>query len=190
VGDSQPTAVDVRLICASNADLPAEVEAGRFRPDLFYRINVMTVTVPPLRERRDDIPVLAEAFLAEFAARFAKPVRSIHSEAMAAMQSYPWPGNVRELRNVVERGVLLEKTAELLPSSLPFALLRQPRLPELPLDGQDLNLRASVSAAERRVLEEALRRSRGVRREAARLLGIDERNMAYFLRKHGLMERR
>jgi DNA-binding NtrC family response regulator len=189
VGDSQPTAVDVRLICASNADLDAEVEAGRFRADLFYRVNVMTITVPPLRERCADIPLLADAFLAEFSARFGKPVRAIHREALAAMEAYSWPGNVRELRNVIERGVLLERAAELSPSSLPFSLLQQ-RAPEgMPL-GEDLNLRASVSAAERRVLEEALRRARGVRREAARLLGIDERNMAYFLRKHGLMERR
>ncbi len=193
VGDSQPTAVDVRLICASNADLQAEVEAGRFRPDLFYRINVMTIVVPPLRERRDDIPVLAEAFLDEFSARFGKSVRAIHPEAMAALEAYPWPGNVRELRNVLERGVLLEKTLELQPESLPFAVLRPPRLPDGDggaASGGDLNLRASVTAAERRVIEEALHRSRGVRREAARLLGIDERNMAYFLRKHGLMERR
>jgi two-component system NtrC family response regulator len=185
VGDTRPTVVDVRLISASNADLASEVEAGRFRADLFYRINVMTLEIPPLRERRDDVPVLAEVFLEEIAAKLAKPVRSIHPETLAALRSYRWPGNVRELKNVIERGVLIEKSHELLPSSLPFDTDGA-----APVAGSgDLNLKEGLAAAERRFLCEALERSEGVRREAAKLLGIDERNMAYYLRKHGLMEK-
>jgi two-component system NtrC family response regulator len=198
LGDSRPTTVDVRLVCASNVDLTAEVETGRFRADLFYRINVMTLEVPPLRERPEDVPVLSEAFLAEFSARLARPVRRIRPEAVRAMAAYHWPGNVRELRNVIERGVLLEKTEELRFESLPF---RTPAAepasgppatgpPATDAGGADLNLRRSLKTAERRLLEEALRRSDGVRREAARLLGIDERNLSYFLKKHGLMEKR
>jgi DNA-binding NtrC family response regulator len=185
VGDSHPTSVDVRVIAASNADLESEVGAGRFRRDLFYRINIITIRIPPLRERRDDIPVLTNAFLGEFAARFAKPVRSIHPETMTILQSYHWPGNVRELRNVIERAVLLEKTEAILPSGLPIAS-RQAKGAERPAD---LNLRTVLAAEERRILIEALDRANGVRREAARLLGIDARNLGYFLRKHGLEKR-
>ena len=182
VGESHPTAVDVRLVAASNVDLQAEVEAGRFRRDLFYRINVMTINIPPLRERREDIPALAQAFLEEFARRFAKPVRSIHPETMAALETYHWPGNVRELRNVIERAVLLAKSDQILPSTLPFIAG-----PEKARQGQrDLNLRTVLAAEERRTLMEALERANGVRREAARLLGIDARNLGYFLRKYGL----
>ncbi len=185
VGESHPTVVDVRIIAASNADLEAEVEACRFRPDLFYRINVMTIRIPPLRERREDIPVLATAFLGEFAARFRKSINSLHPDTLAILESYHWPGNVRELRNVIERAVLLEKTGRILPSSLPFDRRSGP---ERVVD-RDLNLRSALSAEEKRTLIEALRRARGVRREAARLLGIDARNLGYFLRKHGLEKR-
>ncbi len=182
VGESRPTAVDVRVVAASNCDLRAEVEAGRFRQDLFYRINVMTIRIPPLRERRDDISVLAQAFLEEFAKRFARNVRSIHPDALALLESYHWPGNVRELRNVIERALLLEKSDQIHPSSLPLdGGIEKPRE-----ERRDLNLRAVLAAEERKTLLEALERARGVRREAARLLGIDARNLGYFLRKHGL----
>jgi two-component system, NtrC family, response regulator AtoC len=183
LGESSSSAVDVRLVSASNADLEAEVAAGRFRTDLFYRVNVMTIQVPPLRERRADIPLLAAGFLEEFSRRLGRAVRRLHPEALAILCEYPWPGNVRELRNVVERGVLLTEGEELLPSSLPLGL--QHARPAEP----DLNLRNSLAGAERRILEEALARTNGVRRDVARLLGIDERNLAYYLRKHGLMDR-
>lgn len=182
VGESHSTSVDVRLIAASNSDLEQEVEAGRFRKDLFYRINVMTIHMPPLRERLEDIPILAAAFLDEFVNRFRKSCHVIAPETLERLQSYPWPGNIRELRNVLERAVLLEKGDVLLPSSLPFGLRQQKSTETV----RDLNLRHVLAAEEKRTLDEALRRSNGVRRDAARLLGIDERNLSYFLRKHGL----
>ncbi|RPI26640.1 MAG: sigma-54-dependent Fis family transcriptional regulator [Acidobacteria bacterium] len=185
VGDSHPTSVDVRLVAACNVDLQAEVDAGRFRQDLFYRINVMTVHIPPLRERREDIPVLAESFLEEFRARLARPVQSFHPETMKVLECYHWPGNVRELRNVIERAVLLETGAQLMPTSLPFGFQQQGVSTTDP-EPQDLNLRSALAAEERRILKAALVESNGVRREAARLLGIDERNLSYFLKKHGL----
>ncbi len=186
VGESRPTSVDVRLVCASNADLVSEVAAGRFRPDLFYRINVMTLRIPPLRERREDIGPLAEAFLAELAARFAKPIHGIQEATRRQLEAYEWPGNVRELRNVIERGVLLERGSELSPASLLFpAVLPSPSGVDEPAsDG--LHLRATLRRTERRLLERALAAASGGKRQAARLLGIDERNLAYFLRKHGL----
>jgi DNA-binding NtrC family response regulator len=186
VGESRPTAVDVRLVSASNADLEAEVEAGRFRRDLYYRINVLTVRLPPLRDRREDVELLAGAFLAEFSSRLGKRVRSIDPDALAALEAYPWPGNVRELRNVIERGVLLERGDVLRPASLPLDAAARPEGG----GGDRLHLREGLAAEERRLLETALARAGGVRREAARLLGIDERNLAYFLKKHDLMGRR
>jgi len=183
VGDSHPTSVDVRLIAACNVDLEAEVEAGRFRRDLYYRINVMTIHIPALRDRKEDIPVLADTFLEEFRARLARPVKSFHPDTMSLLVSYTWPGNIRELRNVIERAVLLETTRELVPSSLPFNVQRETPAPRA---AQTLNLRIALAAEERRILEEALDQSGGVRREAAKLLGIDERNLSYFLKKHGL----
>jgi DNA-binding NtrC family response regulator len=185
VGDSNPTSVDVRLVAACNVDLQAEVDAGRFRQDLYYRINVMTIHIPPLRERRDDIPVLAQSFLEEFRARLARPVLSFHPETMKILEAYNWPGNIRELRNVIERAVLLESGPELMPTSLPFGF-QQETHPTSERPVEDLNLRSALAAEECRILKAALAQADGVRREAARLLGIDERNLSYFLKKHGL----
>jgi len=185
VGDSRPTHVDVRLLCASNADLEASVQAGRFRADLYYRISVLSIPLPPLRQRPGDVALLARAFLEEFSARQGKAVRRIHPDALAALERYPWPGNVRELRNVLERGVLLQQGEELTPDHLPFTLASA-SLPRS--EGGELNLKRALAATERRTLEEALERAGGVRQRAAELLGIDARNLAYYLRKHGLME--
>lgn len=181
VGDSEPTFVDVRVICASNADLKAKVEEGTLRADLYYRIHVFEIPLPPLRERREDISVLATAFVEEFASRLGKPVRGVAAETLKTLEGYGWPGNIRELRNVLERAVLLEQGEELRPDSLPLDLEADDdtRAPE--------TLREALVAEEKRLLVEALRDADGVRREAARRLGIDERNMAYYLRKHGLM---
>ncbi len=189
LGDSKPTSVDVRVVCASNTDLEQEVEAGRFRRDLYYRIAVMTIRIPPLRERPEDIPVLADSFLREFAGKLGRPVEGFAPDVLQALRAYPWPGNVRELRNVVERGVLLETGTVLRVGSLPADVVRRSAEDggaegDAALD--DLNLRSRLKAEEKRLLQVALRRADGVRREAARLLGIDERNLSYYMRKHGL----
>ena len=193
VGDSRPTAVDVRLICASNSDLSSAVEAGSFRADLYYRINVITVDVPPLRERVEDVALLAEAFLEEAGARLGRRLRGLAPETVRALEAHSWPGNVRELRNVIERGVLLERGDTLRAESLPPELFGSSAGETPASDGTsgaeaDLDLRASLAREERRLLERALERSDGVKRAAAKLLGVDERNLAYYLRKHGLMK--
>jgi len=184
VGESRPTRVDVRLICATNADLDRDVAEGRFRADLLYRIKVVPVRLPPLRERDGDVARLAEAFVEEFALRFGRPTRGLEPEAMAALIAYSWPGNVRELRNVLERAVLLERGPRVGAASLPFAAAAPPSAVG---DPDDLNLRRRVQVAERACLIAALERARGVRKDAARRLGVDERNLAYYLRKHDLM---
>jgi len=133
VGDARPTRVDVRVLAATNADLEKEIEAGRFRADLYYRLGVVIIRVPPLRERREDIPLLAAHFLSEASGRLARPVRRLSSAALEALLSYSWPGNVRELRNVIERGVLLASGAALELDALPFG----PAAPSAP-DSSDL----------------------------------------------------
>ena len=191
VGESRPTRVDVRLVCATNSDLGRRVEEGRFRADLFYRINVVRVDVPPLRERPGDVEILARHFLGELSRRLGKEVTGFTPEALERLAAYPWPGNVRELRNVVERGLLLEPSDQLSVASLP-ADLRAGLAPGVAPaaggdDGGDLHLRDRLRREEKRLLLTALERSGGVKREAARLLGVDERNLAYYLRKHDLM---
>jgi two-component system response regulator AtoC len=211
VGESRPTRVDVRLVTATNSDLSTSLADGRFRPDLYYRINVLTIALPPLRERGEDVVLLAEAFLEEIGPRLGKRIDGFHPETVALLTDYRWPGNVRELRNVIERGVLLEPGRRLTPDSLPSDLRSaaspqggssgrassqpedRPELsdavgrPGVPGQGaDDLHLRRSLQVTERRLLEEALRRAGGVRRRAAELLGVDERNLAYYLKKHGL----
>ncbi len=127
VGGGEPIPVDVRVVAATHRDLAAEVAAGRFRADLFYRLHVFPVTVPPLRDRRDDVPLLARHFLARFAAEYARPARTARPDTLAALRAYDWPGNVRELANVVERAVVVGEGGELdvdpawLPATLPAA---------------------------------------------------------------------
>ena len=183
LGDEQPTRVDVRIVASTNCDLEAEVKQGRFRADLFYRLNVVRIDVPPLRDRPDDIAPLARLAAAEVAARLGRPAPAISPETLARLRAYPWPGNVRELRSVIERALILDpahalETLDLLPGPAP----------ETAGPAGDLNLRQALGRLERDLLLEAQRRSGGVRKEAARLLGIDPRNLAYYLRKHGLAE--
>lgn len=187
VGESRSTSVDVRWISASNADLKAEVEAGRFREDLWYRINLMTLEVPPLRERPEDIRVLAETFLRRYSAELERPVTDISDAALRRLAAYPWPGNVRELRNVIERAALLTDGDTLEARTLALddqAMRRLSTSGEKEAVGRDL--RSRLLAEERRILIEALERAGGVRRHAAQELGIDERNMSYYLKKHDL----
>jgi DNA-binding NtrC family response regulator len=181
VGDSQPAEADVRVISASNSDLKGDAESARFRRDLFYRINVMTIALPPLRERPEDVPVLARAFLREIGARLGKELEEVSAGAMEALMRYAWPGNVRELRNVIERGVLLERADRLQLDSLPKEIGGDVSDAAVPSD-----LRSALRTEERRLIGAALDASGGVRREAARILGIDERNLSYYLRKHDL----
>jgi DNA-binding NtrC family response regulator len=187
LGDEQATRVDVRVVASTNSDLEADVQRGRFRADLFYRLNVVRITVPPLRERKEDIPPLARHFIGEIATRLGREAPELPAVAVARLAAYHWPGNVRELRNAVERAMILDPSHGL--ESLDLAQEGAP-LPlaaaAAPTADRELNLRESLNRLERELLLEAQRRAGGVRKEAARLLGIDPRNLAYYLHKHDL----
>jgi DNA-binding NtrC family response regulator len=189
LGDEQPTRVDVRVLAATNSDLETEVAAGRFRSDLFYRLNVIRIDLPPLRERVEDIPLLARHFARDIALRLGRRAPILTESAADLLMSYSWPGNARELRNVVERAMILSPGDSLSGFDLPPAgPLRPAAGAAAESDGRtgDATLRDVLAESERRAVVEALRRSRGVRKEAARLLGIDQRNLAYYFRKHGI----
>jgi two-component system response regulator PilR (NtrC family) len=185
VGGTEEIDVDVRVIAATNAPLEALVEQKRFREDLFYRLQVIPIRTPSLRERREDIPLLAQHFVERFAKEMGKQVAKISEEAMRQLQGFSWPGNVRQLENVIERAVALETTEAVLPERLPDAI-RTPGRPEsLPAIGDGFSLDAYLLSVEARLLSEALERSRGDRSEAARLLGISPRSLRYLVQKHG-----
>jgi transcriptional regulator with GAF, ATPase, and Fis domain len=183
LGDERPTRVDVRIVAATNSDLSAEVAAGRFRSDLFYRLDVVRIDVPPLRDRPDDIPLLARRFVEDISARLGRPAPELGPEVLDRLRAYSWPGNVRELRNVIERALILNPGRGL---ELMDVAPVEGASAEGAEAGGELNLRAALNRLERDLVREALRRSDGVRKEAARLLGIDPRNLGYYLRKHRL----
>jgi DNA-binding NtrC family response regulator len=179
LGDDRPRSVDVRIVASTNSDLQREVAEGRFRADLYHRLNVVRIEVPPLRERPEDVVMLTRRFVEEIAARLGKAMPAIGPETLARLRAYSWPGNVRELKNVIERALILDEDGGLEAVDL-AAAAGTPAV--LGLNG-DLNLRGALDRLERDLLLEALRRAGGVRKEAARLLGIDRRNLAYYLRK-------
>jgi DNA-binding NtrC family response regulator len=185
LGDEHPTRVDVRIVAATNSKLEDDMAAGRFRQDLYYRLNVLRIDVPSLRERPMDIALLARHFVAEIAQRLGRKPPEIPEGTLAEMQAYHWPGNVRELRSVIERSMILDPEGGL--GSLDLAPVRgEGQRAPLGEGADDLTLRAALGRTEKAMVIEALRRSASVRKEAARLLGIDQRNMGYYLRKHGI----
>ncbi|MEZ5292142.1 MAG: sigma-54 dependent transcriptional regulator [Vicinamibacterales bacterium] len=189
VGGTQELEADVRFIAATNRNLEEMVRNGGFREDFFFRINVISVRLPALRERVDDIPILAEQFLHRFSDRMGRPVRSISADTMRLLAGYRWPGNVRELENVMERGVALEQSAVLTPDSLP-PHLAEPSRPAVPAMDEAIpetfNLEEYLQQIERQHLERALRQANGVQVKAADLLGITFRQFRYLAKKYQL----
>jgi two-component system, NtrC family, response regulator PilR len=185
VGDTKDVKVDVRLIAASNRDLGKAVADGALREDLFYRLNVIPVHLPPLRDRREDIPLLVAHFVKKLAREVGRPVHGATPEAVAVLEQYHWPGNIRELENVVERAMVLGSSEMLDVAALPTTV-RQPRsredLPvELPAGGIDLE--ATLDRIERRYMQLALDRVGGVQTRAAELLRVSFRQFRYKLQK-------
>ncbi len=192
VGGTQDIQVDVRVICATNKDLEKEVKGGRFREDLFYRLNVIHIIAPSLRERKEDIPVLAAHFFDKYTKELGKNVKKISQEAMDALKAYNYPGNVRELENIIERTVALESGSAILRESLPPQVLNLPEgslfsdMTALKLGEDVINLEDIVGRIEKDLIQKALAKTGGVKKKAAKLLGISFRSMRYRLEKHDL----
>jgi two-component system NtrC family response regulator len=181
LGGTRTHRVDVRVIAATNRDLEALVRTSEFRPDLYYRLNVVTVDLPPLRERREDIPLLVDHFLARYAAENEGP-RQMSREAMDLLLKYDYPGNVRELENLVHRAVVLSRGPLVTTSDLPQHLAGLAREDSTDTGG----FVERVASFERRLIADALQRADGVQTQAARLLGMSERHLRYKLKKYGL----
>jgi len=193
VGGTSDIVISARILAATNRDLGEEVKAGRFREDLYYRLNVIQLKLPPLRERREDLPEFCDHFIGRFAADLGHPVPVLAPETLERLQAWSWPGNLRELANVLERAVTLCDGETLGPELLP-APLRDggtgPGTVEAParLPPEGLDLQAHLDAVERRYLEEALARAGGVKTDAARLLALTFRSLRYRLAKFGIGE--
>jgi DNA-binding NtrC family response regulator len=181
VGGNETIPVDVRVVAATHQDLEALVRSGRFRVDLYYRLHVVALHVPPLRERREDIPVLAEHFLREYAARSSRALRGFSPRAMEALLAHPWPGNVRELENVVERAVALAPGSTVEESDLPDKLIVGARI--APAEPQGAT-RATLDEVARSYVLQVLDQVRGNKSEAARVLGIPRRTLYRMLERY------
>jgi two-component system, NtrC family, response regulator PilR len=192
LGGTEEVEADIRVIAATNRDLSKMVADGNFREDLFYRINVIPIRLPALRERAEDIPLLAEHFVARFTAQMGKNITGISGAAMACLRAYSWPGNIRELENAMERAVALERTPSILVDSLPeqlrgatvAAAAGAAPTDNFPDNGFDLE--QHVQHIEREYIAEALRRAGGVKVKAAELLGMSFRSFRYYMKKYDL----
>ena len=181
IGDLKEIPVDCRVISATNVDLPEEVEAGGFREDLYYRLRVVTLKIPPLRDRREDIPVLAQHFVSSFCQSHSLPLAKLPPETVKWLTEYPWPGNVRELKNALEAGVVLGRDGILVPTDL--------QLPGLPDKSHKMAAESdslSLEDSERHAIMRALQQAHWVQKDAAQILGISRRAIHYKIKKYGI----
>jgi two-component system response regulator PilR (NtrC family) len=194
IGSTEESDVDVRIIAATNKEFEKEIAEGRFREDLYYRLSVIPILVPPLRERREDIPLLARYFLERFRKTMEKLIEGISPEAMTRLESYDWPGNVRELENTMERAVALETGREISLRVLPDRIAGYSgasgtgapgwESADFPAEGVDFE--QEIAEAERRYLKSALAKAGGVRTRASELLKISYRSFRHYAKKHNL----
>ncbi|MDP2106460.1 MAG: sigma-54 dependent transcriptional regulator, partial [Desulfobulbaceae bacterium] len=191
VGSTETIKADVRIISATNRDLEEEVIAKRFREDLFYRLAVVPIRVPPLRERKGDVPLLVNHFLTKYATRFGKEITALSSYAMEVLLDYDFPGNVRELENIIERGVALENSNIILPESLTLAAHRRKSV--LPTRSDDrssnndyftMGLDEAVACLEKKLINQALQQASGSKIKAAELLKVSFRSIRYKIKKY------
>jgi two-component system, NtrC family, response regulator PilR len=189
VGGTEEIPIDARVIAATNQDLQKGVADGRFREDLFYRVNVIPIVIPPLRERKEDILILAEHFVKKYCEEMGKQAKRISPEVMKYLENYEWPGNVRELENAVERAIALEVSDVITLESLPEKISRLPQredsnLFQVPDHGIDLE--GHIEQIRKGYLVEALRKSNGVQKDAAKMVGMSFRSFRYYAKKYKL----
>jgi DNA-binding NtrC family response regulator len=180
LGSERTQKVDVRVIAATNRDLRQMVASGRFQEDLYYRLNVIPIAIPPLRERREDIPLLVEHFLRRFARDSGKRIDEVDPAVMEELERYDWPGNVRELENTIERAVVLATAPRLTRDTLWLMGAPSSPAPGLP----SMRLHANLEWAEKETIRRALEKAGGVKKEAAELMGISQRALSHYLQKH------
>ena len=194
VGGTQEISVDVRIISATNINLEENVIKGEFREDLFYRLNVIQIRIPPLRERKMDIPILAQHFLGKYSQESGKEIRTISSYALKVLLDYSFPGNVRELENIVERSVALEASNIILPESLTLSRYKKEKhkseVADTDIPPEGINLEEEVGKLEKHLLRKALKRTNGEMKKAAQLLNIPYRSIRYRLEKYGIKDTR
>jgi two-component system response regulator AtoC len=187
VGENKGMTVDVRVVAATARDLQQMVAEGEFREDLFYRLNVLLLTIPPLRERKDDIPLLVDHFLVRYGERLGRKDMSVSREALKVLMDYNWPGNVRELENTIERAMVLNEGDRIEVEGLPERLTREPEAtPQALAFGDDLSIKRAVRTIERELIKRALEKTSGNRTRAAELLEISHRALLYKLKEYDL----
>ncbi len=191
VGGITTIKVDVRLITASNRDLQAEVEAGRFREDLFYRLNVVPIELPPLRDRKDDIPLLVSHFIDKYNLRLGRSIQGIHQDALQSLMGYDWPGNIRELENVVERSILFTEGQQIVPASLPEKIFgKQSKQLSEPIDDSSMKtiVKKKTAELEKDLIMAALAETEGNVTQAAKRLKISRKSLQNKMKEFGLRE--
>jgi DNA-binding NtrC family response regulator len=189
LGGTDTVKVDVRIVAATNIDLRRAVEDGRFREDLYYRLNVIAIQLPPLRHRKEDVPALVAHFVDKYARENTKEVTGVTPEALQALMDYDWPGNVRELENVIERGVVLTTGTQIGRDLIPDHVRTAPsfHVPHLTVPPEGISLRDVIANFERRLIESTLESTGGVQKEAARLLGLKPTTLNEMIKRHNIL---
>jgi two-component system response regulator PilR (NtrC family) len=189
LGGVETIKVDVRVVAATNIDLRRAVEEARFREDLYYRLNVIAIQLPPLRHRKEDIPALVGHFVDKYSRENGKPVDGVTPEALQALMDYDWPGNVRELENVIERGVVLTSGARIGRELIPDHVRTSPsfHVPHLAVPPEGISLKEVIASFERRLIESTLESTGGVQKEAARLLGLKPTTLNEMIKRHNIL---
>jgi two-component system response regulator PilR (NtrC family) len=188
IGGAEDIKVDVRIISATNKNLLERIKKGEFREDLYYRLNVIPIFIPPLRERREDVPLLINNFIEKYAQMFGKEIRNISSYAMELLMSYDFPGNIRELQNIIERGVAMESSNIILPESLALSSNGSGASSKFDIEITDkgINLATELEKVEKVIIEKALQRAKGSKKRAAELLNITFDSLRYRIEKLGI----
>jgi DNA-binding NtrC family response regulator len=189
LGGVETIRVDVRVVAATNVDLRRAVDEGRFREDLYYRLNVIAIPLPPLRQRKEDIPALVQHFTDKYAQENGKEVEGVHPEVLQTFLDYDWPGNVRELENVIERGVVLTTGPLIGKDLVPEHVRSSPsfHIPQVSVPPEGINLREVIAHFERRLIESTLETTGGVQKDAARLLGLKPTTLNEMIKRHNIL---
>jgi two-component system response regulator AtoC len=189
IGESKPIQVDVRIVAATVKDLVKEVNEGRFRDDLFYRLNVLPIHIPPLRERNEDVPLLTAHFIRKYSQTMSKNVLGIDSRALEALMNYKWYGNVRELENTIERAIVLADRENIEIENLPPEIQNfQEQISLEPLAEEEYSIKKSSRFLEMNLIKKALKKTKGNHTHAAKLLEISHRALLYKIKEYGIVE--